>query len=55
MEFERKIIPKDKDCFQYKNLHFHPIIEEELILKIMRAIENRNEIILKTNSKTRHS
>ena len=51
MEFERNIIPKDKDRFQYKNLHFHPIIEEELILKIMRAIENRNEIILKSDSK----
>ena len=53
MEFERNIIPKDKDYFQYKNLHFHPIIEEELILKIMRAIENRNEIILKSDSKIR--
>lgn len=56
IEFERNIIPiqKEKDYFQYKNLHFHPIIEEELILKIMRAIENRNEIILKTNCKIRH-
>jgi len=51
MEFERNIIPENNDYFQYKNLHFHPIIEEELILKIMRAIENRNEIILKTNHK----
>ena len=56
IEFERNIIQiqKEKDYFQYKNLHFHPIIEEELILKIMRAIENRNEIILKTNCKIRH-
>lgn len=55
IEFERNIIQiqKEKDYFQYKNLHFHPIIEEELILKIMRAIENRNEIILKTNCKIR--
>lgn len=57
IEFERNIIPiqKEKDYFQYKNLHFHPIIEEELILKIMRAIENRNEIILKTNCKIRYA
>lgn len=51
MEFERNIIPKNNNCFQYKNLHFHPVIEEELILKIMRAIENRNEIRIKTNYK----
>ena len=53
MEFERNIIIENKDCFQYKNLHFHPIIEEELVLKIMRAIENRNEIIIRTNPKAR--
>ena len=54
LEFERNIIPKDNNCFQYKNLHFHPVIEEELILKIMTAIENRNEIRLKNNYKTTH-
>ncbi|WP_258049601.1 helix-turn-helix transcriptional regulator [Clostridium weizhouense] len=54
MEFERNIIPNDNNCFQYKNLHFHPVIEEELILKIMTAIENRNEIRLKINYKTTH-
>lgn len=52
MEFERNIIQKDNDYFQYKNLHFHPVIEEELILKLMTAIENRNEIKLCTNCKT---
>ncbi|GEA32963.1 hypothetical protein CDIOL_38860 [Clostridium diolis] len=52
LEFERNVIPKDKNCFQYKNLHFHPIIEEELILKVMRAIENRNEIRFKNDCKT---
>ncbi|WP_459478142.1 WYL domain-containing protein [Clostridium saccharoperbutylacetonicum] len=51
MEFERNIIPTDNNCFQYKNLHFHPVIEEELILKVMKAIENRNEIKLKTDDK----
>lgn len=44
MEFERNVIPKDNNCFQYKNLHFHPVIEEELVLKVMTAIENRNDI-----------
>lgn len=51
MQFERKLEIEEKDCFQYKNLHFHPVIEEEIILKIMKAIENRNEIILINNDK----
>lgn len=53
MEFERNIKIKEKDCFKYKNLHFHPVIEEELILKVMNVIEARKEIILRTNSKVR--
>lgn len=44
MTFERKIPYKENECFQYKNLHFHSVIEEELLLKAMRAIENRNFI-----------
>ena len=54
MEFERNMTSKDNNCFQYKNLHFHPVIEEELILKTMTAIENRNEIRFKNNCKTTH-
>lgn len=53
MEFERNIDFKEKDIFQYEYLHFHPVIEEELVLKTMRAIENKNEIILKSSSKAR--
>ncbi|MDR3598701.1 MAG: hypothetical protein P4L60_28630 [Clostridium sp.] len=51
MEFERNKAVKEKDCFQYKNLHFHPVIEEEIIFKIMKAIENRNEIIIRNNDR----
>lgn len=53
MEFERNVDFKENDIFQYEYLHFHPVIEEELVLKIMRAIENKNEIILKSSSKAR--
>lgn len=53
MKFERKIDYKENDPFQYDYLHFHPIIDEELVLKAMRAIENRNEIILTSNNKYR--
>lgn len=51
MKFERKIDYKENATFQYDYLHFHPVIDEELVLKIMRAIENRNEIILTSNNK----
>lgn len=56
MTFERKIPYKENDCFQYKNLHFHPVIEEELVLKAMRAIENRNFIkIISDDKKSRYT
>lgn len=51
VQFERNIQVIEKYCFQYKNLHFHPVIEEEIILKLMKAIENRSEIILRNNNK----
>ena len=53
MKFERKISYKENNPFQYNYLHFHPIIDEELILKIMRAIEGKNEIVLISNDKYR--
>lgn len=42
MLYEREISENYDDCFQYKNLHFHPIVEEEILWKIMKAIHNRN-------------
>lgn len=53
MKFERKIEYKENDSFQYDHLHFHPVIDEELILKIMKAIEGRNEIVAIGNNKYR--
>ncbi len=29
--FERNINIENKDLFQYKDLHFHPVIEEEIL------------------------
>ena len=53
MKFERKISYKENDPFQYEQLHFHPVIDEEIILKIMRAIEGRNEILVIGDSRYR--
>ncbi|WBW98624.1 WYL domain-containing protein [Oceanirhabdus sp. W0125-5] len=44
MSHERGINEEYDDCFQYKNLHFHPLIDEEILWKFMKAIKNRNLI-----------
>ena len=49
MEFERNIKVDDKDIFQYQKLHFHPIVEEEILWKLLKAIEEKRKIILKYN------
>lgn len=46
MKFERGIDIVYDDCFQYKNLHFHPIIEEELLWKCIKAINEKHYIII---------
>jgi predicted DNA-binding transcriptional regulator YafY len=46
MSYERKLKYSDKDCFQYKNLHFHPVIEEQILWKILNAIHQRKMISL---------
>ena len=53
MDFERKIDYKEKDPFQYDHLHFHPVIDEELVLKLMKAIESQNEVLITSNNKYR--
>ena len=42
--FEKKINYDLDDFFQYKNLHFHPVMEEEIIWKIMNAIREKRII-----------
>ena len=44
MIHERGINENYHDCFQYKNLHFHPLIDEEILWKFMKAINGRNLI-----------
>ncbi len=44
MVYERGINEDYNDCFQYKNLHFHPLIDEEILWKFMKAINSRNLI-----------
>lgn len=53
IEFERKETIKKVDSFQYKNLHFHPIIEENVLWQGMSAIREKKIIILEYEGKSR--
>lgn len=48
--YERGISPKINDIFQYRNLHFHPVIEEQTLWELLKAIHNKRYIKLKYNS-----
>lgn len=39
-----------KDYFQYKNLHFHPVIEEQILYQLLKAIDESKMITLDYNS-----
>lgn len=51
MKFERNINIDIIDCFQYSGLHFHSIIEEDILYKLLESINSKKEIILKYNNK----
>lgn len=46
VKYERKIDLDIKDYFQYKNLHFHPVIEEEILWRLLKAIYHRKLVTL---------
>ncbi|URZ05480.1 WYL domain-containing protein [Clostridium felsineum] len=48
--YERGIEVKEKDYFQYKGLYFHPVIEEDILWKILRAIHRKRYIKLEYRS-----
>lgn len=48
--FERNMNFEIKDYFQYKNLHFHPVIEEHILWELIKAIDERKYIYLSYNS-----
>ena len=49
MKFERKIDYCFDDIFQYQKLHFHPIIEEEVLWKLLNAIKDKKRVVLEYN------
>lgn len=50
VDYERGMNLEPKDYFQYKNLHFHPVIEEHILWELLKAIHKRKYIKIKYNS-----
>jgi predicted DNA-binding transcriptional regulator YafY len=48
-KYERDMDLELKDAFQYKNLHFHPVIEEEVLWQLLEAIQERRLVRLDYN------
>lgn len=46
LKYERNTAFDIKDYFQYKNLHFHPVIEEEILWKLLKAIHEKKLVTL---------
>lgn len=44
MNYERKINNEDMNFFNYRHVHFHPIIEEQVLWEILKAIHQRTKI-----------
>jgi predicted DNA-binding transcriptional regulator YafY len=47
--YERGINLDLRDDFQYKNLHFHPVIEEQILWQLLKAIQERKWVTLDYN------
>lgn len=46
IKYEREIDIDFSDCFQYRNLHFHPVIEEEILWQLMKIIHKKQWVYL---------
>lgn len=44
--YERNIKVDNKNYFNYRNVHFHPVIEEHVLWDILNAIHQRKKILL---------
>ncbi|WP_265445555.1 helix-turn-helix transcriptional regulator [Acetivibrio straminisolvens] len=44
MNFERSISGNDNHYFNYRNVHFHPVIEEQVLWEILKAMHTGHKI-----------
>ncbi len=42
--YERKMKYEDKNIYNYRQVHFHPVIEEQVLWELMKAIHQRRKI-----------
>ncbi len=50
LHYERKTSYEDKNIFNYRHVHFHPVIEEQVLWEIIKAIHLRRKIRITYNS-----
>lgn len=50
MHYERNISDSDMNIFNYRHVHFHPVIEEQVLWEILNAIHRGNKIKLSYHS-----
>lgn len=55
IKFERDIEIDFKEAFQYKNLHFHPVVEEEILWELVTAINEKKSINYDSISRRRNT
>lgn len=48
-KYERGMSLDIKDNFRYKNLHFHPVIEEQILWELLKAIHEKKYVSLDYN------
>jgi len=44
LQYERKMKYEDKNIYNYRHVHFHPVIEEQVLWEIIKAIHLRRKI-----------
>lgn len=49
IKYERKSIVDNYNYFNYRHVHFHPVIEEHILWDILKAIHKKKKIILNYN------
>lgn len=47
--YERELSFSSTDCFQHKHLHYHPVIEENILWQLLKAIHEKRCVVLDYN------
>jgi predicted DNA-binding transcriptional regulator YafY len=50
LKYERGVNGRDVNYFNYRHVHYHPVIEEQVLWEIMNAMHQKRKIILNYHS-----